>query len=375
VSGSHAYLVEDHLQILDLADPANPQDLSSHETAGSADKIALSGDHAYIADGSSGLCIVDVSDPAAPEDAGSWTDQSIIDVAVVDDNAYLASLSSGLVILDVSDPGSPEAIGSSDTAFSARAVAVSPPYAYTSEWGAGLRVLDVSDPAGIQTVGLVEPINRCSGIAISGSYAYLADYYDGLVVVDISDPTDPQLVASCPVPAAERVAVHDTYAYVAAWQWGLQVVDVSDPSSPQILGYYYTPGHAGDVALFDSRAYVGSGFGGLWILEFVPVGTDEETNDPLPVEHALIRNHPNPFSRYTTIEYSLPWETAASLAIFNSLGQRVAVLFEAESVSRGRHRVLWDGIDESGNGLSPGVYLCRITGEGFSTSRPLVLVR
>lgn len=59
------------LTILDPQGGDGPEIIGGTVTEGSAGYVVLGGDHAYIADGSGGLQIVDVSDPAAPYVAGS----------------------------------------------------------------------------------------------------------------------------------------------------------------------------------------------------------------------------------------------------------------------------------------------------------------
>ncbi|MDP6419274.1 MAG: hypothetical protein QGG80_07440, partial [Candidatus Krumholzibacteria bacterium] len=68
ISGNYAY-VADHssgLQIVDVSDPATPLITGSVDTPGIAQGVAISGNYAYVADDFSGLQIVDVSNPATP---------------------------------------------------------------------------------------------------------------------------------------------------------------------------------------------------------------------------------------------------------------------------------------------------------------------
>jgi len=60
----------------------------------------LLGDYAYVADGSGGLRVVDVSDPAHPTEVGFYaTPGDARDVAVAGDYIYVADFVGGLVIL------------------------------------------------------------------------------------------------------------------------------------------------------------------------------------------------------------------------------------------------------------------------------------
>lgn len=88
-----------------------------------------------------------------------------------------------------------------------------------------------------------------------------------------------------------------------------------------------------------------------------------------PHELTLQQNYPNPFNPATIIRYGLPARTTVSLAIYNTLGQSVAML--ADGVQEpGFHEVRFDG-----SNLASGIYFCRLkAGQSIRTSK-LLLVR
>ena len=60
LSGNYAYVADDTsgLQIIDISDPANPTFKSSYDTPRYAHGVALSGNYAYVADSNSGLQVI-----------------------------------------------------------------------------------------------------------------------------------------------------------------------------------------------------------------------------------------------------------------------------------------------------------------------------
>lgn len=94
------------------------------------------------------------------------------------------------------------------------------------------------------------------------------------------------------------------------------------------------------------------------------VGTEEIG---LPKDFALSQNYPNPFNPSSEIEYALPKAGAVRLEVFNSLGQRVAVLVDTHKEA-GWHRVVFDG-----RALSSGVYLVRMSTSEFSKTQKMLL--
>jgi hypothetical protein len=126
----------------------------------------------------------------------------------------------------------------------------------------------------------------------------------------------------------------------------------------------------------DSYAYVASGFGGLWILEYVPTGVhDEFPGGCAPWGVRLVHSYPNPFTAGAIIEYQVPWASQVTLTVFNSLGQRISVLVDAEQMGPGRYRTVWHGKGGSGLDLTAGAYVCRLQGKGFAESRSMLLAK
>ncbi len=82
----------------------------------------------------------------------------------------------------------------------------------------------------------------------------------------------------------------------------------------------------------------------------------QNANPYVPESFALRSNYPNPFNSSTVIEFELPGTARIELEVFNVLGQKVKTLADA-SFTAGKHHVLWDATDESGQQVATGVYL------------------
>lgn len=88
-----------------------------------------------------------------------------------------------------------------------------------------------------------------------------------------------------------------------------------------------------------------------------------------PHEFVLYQNYPNPFNPQTFISYVLPYETHVRLSVYDVLGREVEVLADERQVS-GKHRVLFDA-----SALSSGLYLYRLSANGYSQTRKLLLLK
>ncbi|MCF7823034.1 MAG: endonuclease [Candidatus Marinimicrobia bacterium] len=85
------------------------------------------------------------------------------------------------------------------------------------------------------------------------------------------------------------------------------------------------------------------------------------STDPgiIPDDYTLVQNYPNPFNPYTSISYDLPEQSAVSLTVFDVRGQEIKTLEQSEK-SPGSHEITWNGLDQSGNPVSTGVYFCHL---------------
>ena len=97
--------------------------------------------------------------------------------------------------------------------------------------------------------------------------------------------------------------------------------------------------------------------------------TDVDAGQELPREFSLSQNYPNPFNPSTVIAYSLPYDSPVELAVFNNLGQQVALLVD-EQKDAGYHRAMFKN-----SGLASGVYLYRVRAGDFSATKKMVLLR
>ena len=119
---------------------------------------------------------------------------------------------------------------------------------------------------------------------------------------------------------------------------------------------------------FRGRFYIDD----LRLLGASPATAVEE--EGLPSVFALEQNFPNPFNSDTLIGFTLPDRGAATLTIYNLLGQRVARLVEGEG-NAGVHSIHWDGRDDRGRDVATGVYLYRLESATHVQTRKLVLLR
>ena len=262
VSGDYAYLAVGSfgLAIINISDPTNPGAPIYKNTNGFAYEVYVSGDYAYVADGAFGLAVINISDPTNPgtliyED----TDGYAFGVYVSGDYAYVAD-ESGLAVIDISDPTNPGLPNYENTAGDAYGIYVSGDYAYMANWQAGLAVINISDPTNPSTLAYENTGGASQGVYVSGDYAYVADY-SGLAVINISDPRNPGLpIYESTSGIARDIFVNGNYAYIADGNSGLAVINISDPTNPGTPMYETTDGQAEGIYVSGNYAYVADFF-------------------------------------------------------------------------------------------------------------------
>lgn len=102
-------------------------------------------------------------------------------------------------------------------------------------------------------------------------------------------------------------------------------------------------------------------------------GVEDRTGGK-PHRYELNQNQPNPFNSSTAIQYAIPKTTHVSLKIYDISGRLVRVLVD------GLHKAsysttYWDGRDEMGRKVSPGIYFYHLETGDFKDTKKLILIR
>jgi hypothetical protein len=88
----------------------------------------------------------------------------------------------------------------------------------------------------------------------------------------------------------------------------------------------------------------------------------------------LAAPHPNPFGPKAGLSFTLPQAMEIELAVYDVTGCRIALL-ACGATSSGVHAVTWNGRDDRGAEVSPGIYVARLAAGSTSISRKVVRLR
>lgn len=240
--------------------------LSVIPVGGVAMNVEIGGDFAYVAAGTAGLVVVDVTNRSAPSIAATLPlpDGSFAnDVRLGFGYAYVAAGSTGLHIVDISNPHAPVLAGSFDTPGDARDVVLGPGgTAYVADGSGGVRILSVIDTAEPAEIASYATSNPAQGVSLDGeTLVVLSGHGDNwsingrLHIVNVQAPALPVELGLLDLQApAVDVESRGGFAFVAAKTGGMRIVDYSNPAAMHEVARE-TAFYPSDVVLINDWAF------------------------------------------------------------------------------------------------------------------------
>ncbi len=166
-----------------LNDPVEYGPISS--LGGYAYSITLDNDRAYIACGTAGLKIVDISDPHSCSIIGSLSlSGSARGIFARRDTVFVASYTAGLHIVDACDPTSPTLISTFDTEGYAMGVWAGDTIVFIADYDEGVRAINIYDPQTPFETGFYSTIHNCLNVTASEGYIFASWGNDGVYILD-----------------------------------------------------------------------------------------------------------------------------------------------------------------------------------------------
>ena len=120
--------------------------------------------------------------------------------------------------------------------------------------------------------------------------------------------------------------------------------------------------------------WIGTMGGGVSKFTLDAFADTEEPAESSTTGFELLGNYPNPFNTSTKIEVVMPFNSRATLSIYNIMGQKVRE-FVLSNDTRARQSIIWKGEDNNGIRLATGVYLYTLIAKGYAETRKLLLLK
>lgn len=316
------------LRVYSLDVVVSPKQVGDIETSGAANDVAIKDEYAFVADGQSGLQVIDwdalINQIVANVNLDDDDDGKAADaqgIFVLGDYAYIAIGDEGLAIVDIKEPVNPRLVSTHEVGFFARAVSVQDfPfddkerfYAYVvggeEDGGSGLQVIDVTDPANPSDYGspldvsqpavdvlvegrylfllqssaglrlftidapdslaetrLEEQAGEYSNLAFHDKYIYIGKKRDGFEALTFENGQIVDKMVFVGGRIVEDLEVLENYAYAADGRKGLRIINLENIEHPSLVKSYPTSGASHGLTIVGDRAYLANGDKGLEIL-------------------------------------------------------------------------------------------------------------
>jgi hypothetical protein len=87
-----------------------------------------------------------------------------------------------------------------------------------------------------------------------------------------------------------------------------------------------------------------------------------------------VSNYPNPFNPRTTVKYTVPGHARVSVRVYDASGAYITTLFDGDR-DAGAYTIDWDGRAANGATVGSGVYFARISQDGETRTKKMVLLK
>ncbi|HYF63760.1 MAG TPA: hypothetical protein VD886_13150 [Herpetosiphonaceae bacterium] len=251
VIGGTAYMLTDQgLRIADVSDPAQPEWLGAIDIPDPA-FLEVRGDNAYVTSMySPTLSVIDISQPLNPTLRGQYSTprQVYYGLWVEGGKAYVMSAKNGLMILDVQNPGAIAQVGSYLGWSAIMDIDGTTAYMYqeksTSSAQYAVDIVALGNPAAPALMATYDLKQPAKAILVEQGRAFVAarelntsptvNFSAAIQILDVSDPAQPRLkewIASNGDPAALNLIGNKLY--VNEKNNGFRVMDVTPQADPQ----------------------------------------------------------------------------------------------------------------------------------------------
>lgn len=247
-----------------LGSPSAPEMLGSFTTNGSARDIAIRGDRVFVADGTEGVLVVDVSDPLVPKPLGAFRlPFDTVRLEVEGDLLFAVDWVTGLHIFDIS--GDPAAVGTYGDLGFARSVARTQEAVYLGLTRNRIAMLDPSTFTFWDSQPLPSTAQELT-VRTSDGNVYVGDMSDGLWAFGANPPETLRLLGHMPMEVRD-LEVAGGKAFVTSGVDGFQTVSIADPTTLLGLQKIDSTAYSWGISLAGPLAYIADRENGIQVID------------------------------------------------------------------------------------------------------------
>lgn len=265
------------LKVLDVSYPEDPVLVTTIPRSGLASApVSLGSWGKYLfAAGAGGLSVLDAGEPRVPVVTGTLSLASTgtaRSLAISGNYLSLADGQAGVRTIRITNPALPQALSAYTTGVGgdlAEDVNGFGNFLFAAFSQSGLVVLDISNPE-------ANPLPKLASLSLAGALSLgrdgnlllLGTTAGELKLINVSRPASPQLWSSLKVctQGISSIGIRGVLAYLACGSDGLALVNVTSPETPRLVISYTGFGNLNRILSDGSRLFASNGGGGLRVI-------------------------------------------------------------------------------------------------------------
>lgn len=127
--------------------------------------------------------------------------------------------------------------------------------------------------------------------------------------------------------------------------------------------------HIEAILITNNYLYAGTYGESVWKRSLSEIIGIRNISTEIPSKYSLSQNYPNPFNPATNIRFEIPKSGNIKLVVFDALGREVETLVN-EKQAAGTYEATFNALQ-----YPSGVYFYRITSEGYSETKKMILIK
>ncbi len=233
---------------------------------------------AYLSCRTEGLQVINVADPANPVLAGSLESGMQANCSALYGNYLVVpTTNSYLKVVDVTNPAQMSVVGNLQLALFGRVIGINGDFAYVASYDS-LRIIDLQNPAQPVKIASLPIQYSYPKIALRDNLLYILG--EGTVkLYNIADPFLPQLLSSISFTGgAVSMAWQNEYLYLGKEDGNILVYDVSNAALPVQIGQMTAGEMIDEIYVSGNKLYVAAGDQGMRVYQMLsPVTIEYES--------------------------------------------------------------------------------------------------
>ncbi len=250
--------------VLDVTNPYSVQPVANYVISGYCEETSAAFinnvPHLFVACGGNGTTVLDISNINTP----------ILDTSINFSNDYISSIYvdtvskilytggsySKMYLTSLSNLPAVTGISTYQSYSNINEIQISGNTAYIAQDG-GLDIVNVSNPSAPTRINLGNSNDYAYDVKLTGSLALVSNNQNGVIIFNMSNPSNPQKLGVLETSdIALACTVNGNLVYVAEDQGGVETFDISNPNNPRYLSYYTSRYFSENVFYYNGNVFV-----------------------------------------------------------------------------------------------------------------------